>query len=84
MSGVCTGKKKSCPAPDNCHGAGKKHFVKINEEGTCDSTTGQCGNYTALDNGTTCNDGNACTQKDQCISGVCVGSNPVECVPPSN
>ena len=27
-------------------------------------------------NGTVCNDGNACTQTDQCSAGSCVGSNP--------
>ena len=29
--------------------------------------------------GTTCDDGNACTQTDECQSGACVGSNPVVC-----
>lgn len=29
--------------------------------------------------GTMCNDGNACTQADTCVAGVCVGSNPVVC-----
>ena len=29
--------------------------------------------------GTTCDDGNACTQTDECRSGACVGSNPVVC-----
>ena len=29
--------------------------------------------------GTSCNDGNACTQSDTCQSGVCTGSNPVVC-----
>src|SRR5207247_1147972 len=29
--------------------------------------------------GTSCNDGNACTQTDTCQSGVCTGSNPVVC-----
>jgi cysteine-rich repeat protein len=29
--------------------------------------------------GTVCNDGNACTQTDQCQSGSCIGSNPVVC-----
>jgi cysteine-rich repeat protein len=29
--------------------------------------------------GSACNDGNACTQTDQCQAGSCVGSNPVVC-----
>lgn len=29
--------------------------------------------------GTTCNDGNACTQVDACQAGVCLGSSPVVC-----
>jgi Regulator of chromosome condensation (RCC1) repeat len=29
--------------------------------------------------GTSCNDGNACTQTDTCEAGTCVGSNPVIC-----
>ena len=35
--------------------------------------------WTNVANGTTCNDGNACTQTDTCQSGVCTGSNPVVC-----
>ncbi len=30
---------------------------------------------------TPCNDGNACTQADTCAAGVCVGANPVTCLP---
>jgi hypothetical protein len=30
-------------------------------------------------NGTSCTDGNACTQTDTCQSGVCAGANPVTC-----
>ena len=38
--------------------------------------TGTCG---AAADGTLCNDGNACTQDDACLAGVCVGANPVVC-----
>jgi hypothetical protein len=31
--------------------------------------------------GSPCSDGNACTQTDTCVGGVCVGSNPVDCAP---
>ncbi len=37
---------------------------------------GQC---SGRPDGTPCNDGNACTQTDVCLSGVCVGTNPVVC-----
>jgi len=41
--------------------------------------TGTCSNPNKTD-GTTCNDGNACTRTDRCNSNaVCVGSNPVVC-----
>ncbi len=67
-SGVCTGSNPvTCTALDQCHGAG-----------TCDPTTGTCSNPAKPD-GTSCNDGNACTQSDKCESGQCVGTNPVAC-----
>jgi len=56
----------SCPAQHDCQA-----------DGACDPTTGQCVNP-SLDDGTGCDDGNDCTQTDQCASGSCTGSNPVE------
>jgi hypothetical protein len=44
---------------------------------TCD-TGGVCG-FANRDNGTSCNDGDACTQTDTCQDGACTGSNPVVC-----
>ena len=43
------------------------------------SLTGLVGICSPKANGTTCNDGNACTQTDTCQSGACTGSNPVTC-----
>ena len=40
--------------------------------------TGICSNPNAT-NGTTCNDGNACTQTDTCQTGACTGGTPVAC-----
>jgi lysophospholipase L1-like esterase len=40
------------------------------------NATGTC---THPNNTSACNDGNACTQTDQCQSGTCIGSNPVVC-----
>jgi hypothetical protein len=67
-SGACVGGNPVvCTALDQCHVAG-----------VCDTTTGVCTNPDKA-NGTTCNDGDACTQTDTCESGACVGSNPVTC-----
>ena len=69
VSGICTmGTPTICAQPDQCHTAG-----------TCDKTTGACSNPSAP-NGTTCNDGNACTTSDVCSSGVC-GGTAVVCAP---
>lgn len=43
---------------------------------TCDSVTGEC--LTLSVNGTACSDGSACTTRDTCLSGVCVGF-PIDC-----
>ncbi|HEY2514048.1 MAG TPA: hypothetical protein VGI39_24445 [Polyangiaceae bacterium] len=68
QAGICAGTNPvTCAASDACHAAG-----------TCDPATGSCSNPPAA-NGTSCNDGNACTQRDSCQAGVCSGSNPVTC-----
>jgi hypothetical protein len=67
-SGVCVGGNPvACAASDACH-----------VSGTCDPTSGVCSNPSAPD-GTACNDNNACTQSDTCVTGACVGANPVTC-----
>ena len=71
QSGVCTGGNPVvCPAPNQCH-----------DPGTCNPATGSCSNPTKFD-GSTCNDGNACTQSDTCETGVCTGGNLVVCPTP--
>lgn len=57
-----------CKAGDAC-----------NSKGKCNAKTGQCEGQKPLPDGTTCSDGNACTQTDSCRAGVCVGANPVVC-----
>jgi RHS repeat-associated protein len=70
QAGTCTaGTPIACAGGDQCHGPG-----------VCDPITGACANP-ALTDGTPCNDGNACTQMDACLAGVCAGSNPVTCTP---
>jgi alpha-tubulin suppressor-like RCC1 family protein len=48
------------------------------EPATCDPEYGNC-RATAKADGTSCDDGNACTQADSCQFGTCAGSNPVTC-----
>ncbi len=68
-AGVCVGGDPVvCSASDACHDAG-----------SCDPATGACSNPAKAD-GTSCNDGNACTQTDRCQAGVCTDMNPVVCV----
>jgi|GEM_PF-2009916 len=68
QAGVCQGTNPvTCAASDQCHDAG-----------TCNAATGACV-YPAKANGTTCTDGNACTQTDTCQSGVCTGQDAVVC-----
>jgi MYXO-CTERM domain-containing protein len=68
QSGACvSGPPVMCTAMDTCHLAG-----------TCDPMTGMCSNPAKPD-GSTCDDGNACSQMDVCQGGVCVGENPVVC-----
>lgn len=69
-AGICTGSNPIlCSASDPCHDAG-----------TCDAGTGVCSNPPKPD-GTTCTDGNACTQTDTCEAGICTGSNSIVCTP---
>src|SRR5207249_1926042 len=67
-AGVCNCIGVTCTALDQCHSVG-----------TCSATTGECSNPPQPD-GTSCSDGNACTQTDTCQSGACTGSRPVVCM----
>jgi hypothetical protein len=70
-TGACTGGNPVvCPTPDQCH-----------LPGTCDPASGICSNPEQPDT-TPCNDGDACTQTDLCLTGVCNGLNPVICPEP--
>ena len=69
-SGVCVGASTvNCPASDQCHVAG-----------TCNPGSGICSNPAKAD-GTSCDDGDACTQTDRCEAGACTGTNNVICSP---
>jgi hypothetical protein len=60
----CTNVPLTCTAPDDCHLAG------------CDAGTGECATAPKLD-GEPCDDADACTRTDSCLSGVCTGGDPV-------
>ena len=63
QAGTCTGSNPvTCTAQDQCHVAG-----------TCAPGTGVCSNPPIAD-GTTCNDGDLCTQTDACQAGTCQSS----------
>jgi len=71
QAGTCTGASPLvCAALDQCHDAG-----------TCSPATGACSNPNKA-MGSPCDDGDACTQTDACVSGMCVGQSPVTCPPP--
>jgi hypothetical protein len=62
QAGACVGGNfKACVASDQCHTPG------------CDPATGECTNTVKAD-GSSCNDGVACTRADVCTGGVCGGS----------
>jgi cysteine-rich repeat protein len=56
-----------CTALDQCH-----------VPGTCDTGTGLCSNPNKP-NGSSCDDGNPCTDTDACVSGSCAGGPPTVC-----
>lgn len=66
--GTCRGTDPVvCTALDQCH-----------VPGTCDPASGACSNPQKPE-GSSCDDGSACTRSDTCCSGTCRGSNPVVC-----
>lgn len=61
-AGTCNpGADKTCEAMDQCH-----------TPGTCEATTGDCTNPKKTD-GTSCDDGQFCSDLDKCLDGACVG-----------
>jgi hypothetical protein len=62
QGGACTGSNRiPCAATDSCH-----------DVGVCNPANGICSDPAKPD-GTSCDDGNACTQPDTCQSGLCTG-----------
>src|SRR5262249_14373239 len=59
-NGTCAGTAFTCAAPDQCHAAG------VPNGSTC--------TYAALTNGTSRNDGSACTKNHVSTAGVCGGT----------
>ncbi|HVV50676.1 MAG TPA: kelch repeat-containing protein, partial [Polyangia bacterium] len=79
---TCSGTSAACPADTFLPAT----TVCRPSAGACDvaeSCTGASAACPAdghVADGTTCNDGNACTQTDTCQAGACVGANPVTCM----
>jgi len=73
QGGVCSGTNPvMCLPPAPCH-----------DFGACDPMTGACSSPPKGD-GSTCDDGNACTQTDTCAAGTCVGGGAIECAAPDD
>jgi hypothetical protein len=71
QAGTCaSGPPVICAAVDQCHAAG-----------TCNPVDGTCSNPNRA-NGSSCNDGVACTQADVCTAGACNGA-AYSCTPTS-
>jgi hypothetical protein len=68
VNGACIGGNPVvCSPVDQCH-----------DTGVCNPKTGICSNP-IKQNGAACDDGDACTQTDECQNGVCVGTNSIVC-----
>ncbi|WIA24026.1 hypothetical protein OEZ85_013645 [Tetradesmus obliquus] len=70
VSGVCTGTQKTCPV--RRQGRSAQCTLSV-----CAEPNAVCTEVEAPD-GTSCNDGQPCTVKDQCVNGECKGS-PLVC-----
>ena len=55
-----------------------RRSTQCHDAGICNPGTGVCSNPAKAD-GTSCSDGNACTQTDTCKAGACMGGSPVVC-----
>lgn len=67
QSGSCVGVALTCLASDGCH-----------DGGTCNPATGECSQPAKAD-GTSCDDGRACSTADTCHAGVCTGAPVANC-----
>ena len=92
-AGACTHPNNTAPCDDGlfctvndvcgggtCHGTTRDCSSAGNacNFGVCDEAIDQCVAQ-PRPNGTTCSDGNACTQTDTCQGGSCTGASPVVC-----
>src|SRR6185503_4853014 len=92
-AGACTHPNNTVPCDDGlfctvgdvcgggtCHGTARDCSAAGNacNLGVCDEASDQCVAQ-PKPNGTTCSDGNACTQTDTCQGGTCTGATSVVC-----
>lgn len=79
-AGGGTGGSSSCVSGTPCMVSTSCHVGQI----SCTTGSPVCVDVGSAPNGTMCNDGNACTRTDTCVSGSCVGGNPVSCPGPTD
>ena len=85
---------ESCDDGNTTNGDCCSSTCQFESAGTvCRASAGQCDVQEVCDgagfcpadivvpNGTSCNDGNSCTQTDACSAGLCNGTNPIACAP---
>ena len=70
----------TCDFLDRCIGIVCTALNQCHIPGTCATQTGRCSNPMRPDN-SLCNDGNACTLGDECLSGQCAPGSQAQCQP---
>ena len=73
-AGTSTGSFTLDVSDDDC-----TSFDGVCTLGVCNASTGVCESQAANETGA-CDDGDACTTADSCVSGVCTGGPPLNCV----
>jgi cysteine-rich repeat protein len=75
----CTGSGSECPADgfESATAVCRPDAGQCDVADTCSGTSAACGPDASEPDGTSCNDGNVCTNADQCVAGVCGGDSMV-------
>lgn len=80
---LCDGASPTCPA-DEREVAGtpcRPSVGPCDAAEVCDGLMEACPVDEPSPDGTVCDDGDLCTQTDACVAGICVGTEPVVCMP---
>ena len=79
----CDGITENCPIDavlpntELCRNSTDANICDLDE--FCDGINKECPSDIFSSNGTTCDDGDACTTFDSCINGICIGGPPLNC-----